>query len=71
MSIQSDCELNLLPGQPWVLLLIRMDKAQTVLAVHSSRLLEGLKAATASLSFSGLHRDDDSLDELLPWTGSV
>lgn len=71
MSTPSDCELSLLPGQPWVLLLIRLDRAQTVLAVRSPRLLEGLKAAAATLSFSGLHRDDDRLDELLPWAGSV
>ena len=71
MPIQPACELNLLPGQPWILLLLRVDRARTVLAVRSPQLLDGLRAATAVLSFAGLYRDEDSLDELLPWAGCV
>jgi hypothetical protein len=45
--------------------------ASTLYFLPPPRLLEGLRTARALMSFDGLHRADDALDELLPWAGSV
>ena len=64
-------ELVLLPGSRLVLFLVRVDQRPAVVAVPATEFLEGLRAANALLGFSGMHRDDLPLDELLPWAGSV
>ncbi|MCW5632473.1 MAG: hypothetical protein KIT17_03985 [Rubrivivax sp.] len=63
--------LQLLPGELLVLFLVRLDRAASVLTAHPSRFLEGLRAAVDLLGFHELHREEDRLDELLPWAGSV
>ena len=63
--------LALVPGQVIALFIVRLDHAGTLLAVPTSRLLEGLRAACDLLGFDGLQRDEERLDELLPWTGNV
>jgi len=63
--------LTLLPGSRLVLFLVRVDDRPAALPVPPAAFLDGLRAADALLSFSGLHREDTPLDELLPWAGSV
>ena len=63
--------LHLVPGDPLVLFIVRLDDAGTTWALHRSRLLEGLKAAGDLLRFGPVQRDEDRLDELLPWAGNV
>ncbi|MBL8290046.1 MAG: hypothetical protein JNL85_18820 [Rubrivivax sp.] len=64
--------LLMLPGELLVLFFVRLDAAVAALAVPPPQLLEGLRAARDLLGFEGLQRDeDDRLDELLPWAGSV
>lgn len=63
--------LTFIPGEPWMLFVVRLDHAATVWSEHSSRLLDGLRTARALLGFAGLQRDEDRLDELLPWAGNV
>jgi len=63
--------LALLPGSRFVLFLVRVEGHPAVLAVAAGAFMDGLRAASALLSFSGLHREDTPLDELLPWAGSV
>ena len=71
MRADTAVELHLLPGKRLVLFLVRVDEARSVVAVAASAFLDGLRAADALLSFSGLHREELPLDELLPWAGSV
>lgn len=61
----------LLPGKGLVLFLVRVERRQSVIAVAASAFLDGLHAADALLSFSGLQREELPLDELLPWAGGV
>lgn len=63
--------LHLLPGELLVVLLVRLDQAMAAVAVPPPRLLEGLRAAVDLFGFHGLQREEDRLDELLPWAGSV
>jgi len=63
--------LHLLPGELLVVLLVRLDQAVAAVTVPPPRLLEGLRAAVDLLGFHGLERDEDRLDELLPWAGGV
>ena len=63
--------LALLPGTCLVLLLVRVDDITSVVTVASGALVEGLRAANALLSFTGLHREELPLEDLLPWAGSV
>lgn len=63
--------LHLLPGELLVVLLVRLDQAVAAVTVPPPRLLEGLRAAVDLLGFHGLQREEDRLDELLPWAGSV
>ncbi|MBL8341143.1 MAG: hypothetical protein JNL30_06700 [Rubrivivax sp.] len=63
--------LHLVPGSVRVLLIVGLDDAAAVLAERPGRLVEGLRAAADLLSFHGLERDEDRLDELLPWAGAV
>ncbi len=63
--------LQMLPGELLVLFLVRLDAAASVVAVPPARLLEGLRAAIDLLGFHGLQREEERLDELLPWAGSV
>jgi hypothetical protein len=63
--------LHILPGEAAVLFLVAMQHAASVLAMPAARFLEGLKAACALLSFGELLREEDRLDELLPWAGNV
>lgn len=63
--------LVVLPGELLALFVIEVDQAATVLAVRAGRFLEGLKAACDVLGFVGLQREDERLEELLPWVGNV
>jgi hypothetical protein len=63
--------LHILPGELVVLFLVRLDEAASALAMRPARFLEGLRAAVDLLGFHGLERDEDRLDELMPWAGSV
>lgn len=63
--------LSLLPGELLVLFFVRLDQASAVLTARPPRFLEGLRAAIDLLGFHDLHREEDRLDELLPWAGSV
>ena len=71
MPTDTAVELNLLPGSRLVLFLVRVDGARSVVAVAASAFLDGLRAADALLSFSGLHQEELPLEDLLPWAGSV
>lgn len=62
----------LVPGSDLVLFLVRLEQGPIVwLQTVPPRFLDGLRAATALLSFSTLQRADTPLDELLPWAGNV
>jgi hypothetical protein len=63
--------LALMPGELLVLFFVRLDRASTVLTARPPRFLEGLRAAVDLLGFHDLQREEDRLDELLPWAGSV
>jgi hypothetical protein len=63
--------LHLIPGTVRVLFLVCLDHAASVMTVPPPRFLEGLRAATDLLGFHGLQREEDRLDELLPWAGAV
>jgi hypothetical protein len=63
--------LQILPGEATVLFVVALHQAATLLAVPAARFLEGLKSACALLSFDELFREEDRLDELLPWAGNV
>lgn len=63
--------LQILPGTMLVLFVVAVQHAATVLSVPAHRFCEGLRAACALLSFGELHREDERLDELLPWAGNV
>jgi hypothetical protein len=63
--------LTILPGTVLVLFHVEIDDAAAVLALHPRRFVDGLAAATALLGFAGLQREEDHLEELLPWSGNV
>ncbi len=63
--------LQMLPGELLVFFLVRLDEAAAAVVVPPARLLDGLRAALDLLGFDGLHREEDRLEELLPWAGSV
>lgn len=67
----TEVTLMLVPGRHRVLFVVRVGEAMSSLTVHASHFLEGLKAACAILSFAELQRDEERLDELLPWAGNV
>lgn len=71
MTDRPDPTLHLIPGRSTTTFVIRVDDALTLLTVHGAHFLEGLMAASAMLSFAELLRDDERLDDLLPWTGNV
>jgi hypothetical protein len=71
MSSRPFTALQIVPGQIVVLFVVQMARAVSTLAMHPSRFLEGLQAAVDLLSFAELVRDDERLDELLPWAGNV
>jgi hypothetical protein len=63
--------LHMLPGEVLVFFFVHLDRAASVLTVQPAALLEGLRAAEDVLGFHGLQREEERLDELLPWAGSV
>lgn len=63
--------LHIVPGQLLVLFQLQLDGARALLAWPAHRFLEGLKASCDLLGFGPVQRDDDRLDELLPWAGNV
>ena len=71
MSSPSPPPLLIVPGTLLVLFFVQVDATCTVLAVNAGRFMDGLKASCALLSFGAVHRDDERLDELLPWAGNV
>lgn len=71
MPTGSPYELAVLPGQLLVTFLVRVGCAAAALVVAPARFLEGLRAAVDLAGFGELVRDDDRLEDLLPWTGNV
>lgn len=63
--------LMIVPGTLVVLFLVQVETTRAVLAVNAGRFLDGLKASCALMSFGAVQRDDERLDELLPWAGNV
>ena len=66
-----DAELQVLPGCLLVTFLIRMDAVLSALAVPPTEFLQGLRAASAAISFAECCREEERPDELLPWAGNV
>ena len=71
MSERPYTALQIVPGQIVVLFVVQIARAFSTLAMPPSRFLEGLRAAIDLMSFAELVREDDRLDELLPWAGNV
>lgn len=71
MATAAPPTLHIVPGTPLVLFVVQLEGAGSTLAVHAARFLEGLAASCALLGFSPVQRDEDRLDELLPWAGNV
>jgi hypothetical protein len=71
MFQRSITSLHILPGTLLVLFLVQVGRSLSSFTVEPSGFLAGLKAACDLLSFAELVRDDDRLDELLPWAGNV
>lgn len=67
----SDPDLQLLPGELLVFFIVRLDDARVTFATRCARFLEGLKAASDLLRFGPVQRDEEHLDEILPWAGNV
>lgn len=63
--------LAILPGTLLVGFLVRLGSEAAAWFTEPARFLEGLKAACDLLGFAELHRDEDRIDELLPWAGNV
>lgn len=63
--------LVILPGRLLVTFLVRLGHASAALVLTPGQFLDGLRAARDLLGFAELWREDDSLDELLPWAGNV
>lgn len=71
MRTTADTELVVLPGSCLAIFLVRIDRVRSVIPVAAPAFLDGLRAAVALLSFSGLQREELPLEDLLPWAGSV
>lgn len=71
MAMPEIPRLQVVPGALLVLFLLRLDGAFAVLALAPARFTEGLKAACDLLRFGPVQRDEERLDEILPWTGNV
>ncbi|MCU0969019.1 MAG: hypothetical protein MUF03_09410 [Rubrivivax sp.] len=63
--------LQVLPGTLVVTFIVHVGSITTALVVGPGRFLDGLKAAADALSFAELQRDEERLDDLLPWAGNV
>lgn len=63
--------LLLLPGTLLVIFVVRAGHAASTLFAAPQHFLETLQAACALTAFSELLREEDRLDELLPWAGNV
>ncbi len=63
--------LHVLPGSVQVLFLVRIGARVSAIAARPPRFLDGLRAATAALSFAEVLREESRDDELLPWAGNV
>jgi hypothetical protein len=61
----------ILPGTLVVTFLVRLGQVASAFVVAPQDFLTGLLAASHSLSFGELCRDDTTVDELLPWAGNV
>ena len=71
MDTKAPNHLALLPGRCLLLWMVRVDHRPAVVAVQPLAFMDGLRAAQALLSFTGLQREELPLDELLPWAGNV
>ena len=67
----ADPPLTILPGELLVFFVVRLDDARVTFTAHCTRFLEGLKAACDLLRFGPVQRDEERLDEILPWAGNV
>lgn len=63
--------LRIVPGTLLVMFEVQLVDAATLLVLPAVRFLEGLLAARDLLRFGPVQRDEDRLDEILPWTGNV
>jgi hypothetical protein len=71
MSTHPPPRLTVVPGTLLVVYLVELDHTAAVLAERAHRFLEGLKAASDVLGFAGLQREEERLEDLLPWSGNV
>lgn len=71
MFSRPQTRLQIVPGEIVVLFVVQIARAVSTLALPPTRFLEGLRAAVDLLGFAELVRDEDRLDELLPWAGNV
>ncbi|MCU0774186.1 MAG: divalent-cation tolerance protein CutA [Ideonella sp.] len=71
MPARPHTELQIVPGELVVLFIVQIARAVSTLALPPGRFLEGLRAAVDLLGFAELVRDEERLDELLPWAGNV
>lgn len=71
MSALPPASLVILPGTLLVGFLVRLGGDAAAWFAEPARFLEGLKAACDLLGFAELHRDEERIDELLPWAGNV
>jgi hypothetical protein len=71
MPPRAQTTLQIVPGEIIVLFVVQIARVASTLAVPPGRFLEGLRAAVDLLGFAELVRDEDRLDELLPWAGNV
>jgi hypothetical protein len=63
--------LLIVPGSSLVTFIVSLAGRASAFTVRPSRFLDGLRAARDLMSFAELHREDERLDELLPWAGNV
>lgn len=63
--------LRLVPGERLVLFSLHLASGHTLLACPPGRFLEGLSAACALMGFGDLQRDEERIDDILPWAGNV
>jgi hypothetical protein len=70
-STPGSASLAILPGTLVVTFIVRLGDQVSALVLAPTRFLEGLRASCDLLGFAELQRDDERLEDLLPWAGNV
>lgn len=60
-----------LPSRCWVVFFVQTDHGSASFSVRPADLMHGLRAARQLIGFGELLRDEEALEELLPWSGNV